>query len=114
MTHRRGLLVALALSLAACTTDDAGPVAPSNLSVSPLGAGGHVTWKDNSNDESEFILMRQQMGTDTAMKELARVPFNGTAYHDEPITSGVTYMYMVVATNESGESESDHATFVAP
>ena len=114
MTHRLGML-AIALSLAACATDDAaGPVAPSNLSVAPLGAGAHITWRDNSKDENEFIIMRQQMGTDTAMKELARVPFNGTAYHDEPITAGATYMYMVVATNESGESESDHATFVAP
>lgn len=114
MTQRLGLL-ALTFSLAACASDDAsGPAAPTNLTVAPLGAGAHVTWKDNSKDESEFIIMRQQMGTDTAMKELARVPFNGTAYHDEPITSGATYMYMVVASNENGESESEHATFVAP
>lgn len=65
-------------------------------------------------DESEFVIMRMRMGTDTALAELGRVPFNGTAFHDEPIVAGATYMYQVVATNENGESESNQATFVAP
>ncbi len=101
----------------ACAGDDggaAGPAAPSNLAATPLGAGAHLTWKDNSMDESEFVIMRMRRGTDTAMTELGRVPFNGTAFHDEPIVAGATYMYMVIATNETGESESNEATFVAP
>ena len=107
-------IVALSLALAACASDDGGaaPAAPSNLAVSPLGAGAHVTWKDNSTDETEFVIMRQQ-GTG-AMTELSRVPFNGVTYHDEPITAGATYVYMIVATNENGESPSNQATFVAP
>lgn len=58
--------------------------------------------------------MRQQVGTDSTMRELSRVPFNANSFHDEPITAGATYMYMVVATNDDGESESNQATFVAP
>ena len=106
-------LVALSIAVCACASDDgAAPAAPTNLMVSPLGAGAHLTWKDNSSDESEFIIMRKS-GSE-AMTELARVPFNGTTYHDEPITSGATYVYMIVATSDGGESESNEATFVAP
>ena len=116
MTNRLHLLaLSLVLSAASCASDDpAGPVAPTNLVATPLGAGAHLTWKDNSMDESEFVVMRMQVGTDTAMRELGRVPFNGNSFHDEPITAGATYMYQVLATNENGESESKQATFVAP
>ena len=108
-------ILSLSLLLAACASDDAAaPAAPTNLAVSALGAGAHLTWKDNSTDETEFVIMRQRMGTDTAMTELARVPFNGTSFHDEPITAGATYIYMVVVTNENGENQSNQATFVAP
>jgi hypothetical protein len=112
MMPTRLRLVALSIAFTACASDDAGPVAPTNLMVSPLGAGAHLTWKDNSSDESEFIIMRK-IGSE-AMAELARVPFNGTTYHDEPIMSGANYVYMIVATSGGGESESNQATFVAP
>ena len=107
-------IVALSFALTACASDDEGtaPAAPTNLSVSPLGAGAHLTWKDNSTDETEFVIMRQQ--APSAMAELSRVPFNGTSYHDEPITAGATYVYMIVATNENGDSQSNQAMFVAP
>lgn len=112
MLPRYLCLVAL---LSACGADDAsGPAAPTNLAVSPLGAGAHLTWKDNSTDESEFVIMRMQQGVDATMVELARVPFNGTSFHDEPITAGATYTYQVIATNDNGESESNEATFGAP
>jgi hypothetical protein len=110
----------LALSLlfaGACAGDDggaAGPAAPTNLTATPLGAGAHLTWKDNAMDESEFVIMRMRMGTDSALTELGRVPFNGNAFHDEPIVAGATYVYQVVAINANGESESNEATFVAP
>lgn len=108
-------ILALSLVLTACASDDAEPpAAPTNLAVGSLGAGAHLTWKDNSPDETEFIIMRQRMGADAAMTELARVPFNGTSFHDEPITAGATYLYMIVATNDNGESASNQATFVAP
>ncbi|MBA3451896.1 MAG: fibronectin type III domain-containing protein [Deltaproteobacteria bacterium] len=116
LTSPRCLALSLVL-LGACAGDDggaAGPTAPSNLTATPLGAGAHLTWKDNSMDESEFVIMRMRMGSDTALAELGRVPFNGTAFHDEPIVAGATYMYMVVATNANGESDSNQATFVAP
>jgi hypothetical protein len=114
MMPSRPRLVVIAILLGACASDDAAaPAAPTDLMVSSLGAGAHLTWKDNSSDESEFVIMRK-VSTDAAMAELARVPFNGTSYHDEPIATGTTYIYMIVATGEHGESESNQATFVAP
>ncbi len=100
--------------LSACADDASGPAAPTNLTVSPLGAGAHLTWKDNSSDESEFVITRMEQGVDTALVELARVPFNGTSFHDEPITAGATYAYQIIAINDNGESESNEATFGAP
>jgi len=98
-----------------CAADEpTPPVAPTTLAVSLLGAGAHLTWQDNSNDEDEFVIMRQRMGADAAMVELARVPFDTVTYHDEPITSGATYLYMVTATNAAGGTSSNQATFVAP
>lgn len=108
-------ILALTLGLSACASDDAAaPAAPSDLAVTRLGAGAHLTWRDNSTDEAEFVIMRQHMGAEAAMTELARVPFNGTTFHDEPIAAGATYLYMIVATNENGESQSNQVTFVAP
>jgi large repetitive protein len=108
-------ILVLSILLSACASDDnSGPAPPTSLTVTPLGQGAHLTWKDNSSDESEFVIMRMRMGTDPAMAELGRVPFNGTTFHDEPITAGATYLYVIVATNENGESQSNQATFVAP
>jgi hypothetical protein len=102
---RLGLLVIL---VSACASDDAAaPAAPTNLAVTSLGAGAHLTWKDNSADETEFVIMRDST-------EIARVPFNGVTFHDEPVTAGATYIYQVAATNDGGESMSNVATFVAP
>jgi large repetitive protein len=112
MANRLRLLAVFIAS--GCGTDASPPAAPTDLTVAPLGAGAHVTWKDNSSDEDEFIVMRQEVGTDTAPKEIARVVFNTTSYHDEPVTSGKTYMYMVHASNAGGETAAGPVNFVAP
>jgi len=42
------------------------------------------------------------------------LPFNTQQYHDAPLTSGMTYVYMVMAMNDAGESDSNEVTFAAP
>ncbi len=108
------LFASVVLAGACSDSGVAPPAAPTDLVVAPLGAGAHLTWVDNSEDELEFAVMRQQMGTDPAMREIATVPFNGVQFHDEPITSGATFVYQVIATNEGGDAASDQVTFVAP
>ena len=79
------------------------PNAPSNLNAVPLGGGAHLTWKDKSSDEDGFMIMRKEgMG---AFMMVNMVPFNTTAYHDAPLTSGKTYTYMVHAMK--GDTLSD-------
>ena len=78
----------------------------------PLAGGAHLTWADNSSDEDEFMLMRMVDGGEYA--ELTTVPFDTTQYHDTTVTSGTRYMYMVMATNAAGASESNEVVFDAP
>ena len=111
---RRPSSVLLVLVVACAADEPTPPAAPTALAVSLLGAGAHLTWQDNATNEDEFVIMRQKMGADAAMVELARVPFDTATYHDEPITSGATYLYMVTATNVAGDTSSNQATFVAP
>ena len=109
-------LLGATLALAACASDSGAkaPVAPTNLAAASLSGGAHLTWKDNSNNETEFMVMRMQVGTDADYKTLTSVPFNTTAYHDAPLTSGKQYMYKVMAMNDGGESYSNEITFNAP
>jgi hypothetical protein len=117
--HRSFLLaiVLLAPSVACDDADDSGdetpPAAPTGLMGEPLSGGAHLTWTDNSDDETEFMVQRKLEG-DAAYTTVATVPFDTTQYHDAPLESGVTYMYMVMAMNDAGESESAEVTFAAP
>ena len=99
--------------LLSCATDSGGgdnpPTAPTNLGVERLGSGGHLTWTDNADNEEEFMIMRKD-GT-AAYVELVRVPFDSTAYHDEPLTTGTTYTYMVMSMNAAGQAESNEVMY---
>lgn len=93
---------------------DGGPAAPSGLSATPLAGGAHLTWTDNSDNETEVMVMRKQEGVDTALQLVATLPFDSEQYHDAPLTSGATYRYLVMAMNDAGASESSELTFLAP
>ena len=87
--------------------------APSNLTLSPLGAGIHVTWTRNSTDESEFQIERKSGSADYA--KLTSVPFGTTVYHDEPVTSGTAYFYRVrAAAGDRLSAYSNEANMKAP
>lgn len=116
MSIRLSSLLALTL-VAACSDPEPGggaPTAPSALTVVALSGGAHMTWVDNSNDEDDFAIMRMEVGTDAALREIDSVPFNTTQYHDAPVTTGATYKYKIVATNASGETATAEVMFVAP
>ena len=76
-------------------------------------AGSKLTWKDNSNNETEFMVMRLQVGVDAEYQTLTSVPFDTTQYHDAPLVSGTTYMYMVMAMNDAGMSEPSNEVTIA-
>lgn len=108
-------LFAIAI-LSACSGDDGGaaPAAPSSLAAALLSGGAHLTWKDNSNNETQFMIMRKEMGGTADYTTVASTPFNTTMYHDAPLTSGKTYLYMVMAHNDAGESESGSVSIAIP
>jgi hypothetical protein len=120
MDRSRMLFAALAsIALAACGSSDHGggdgaPAAPSGLTAESLADGAHLTWTDNSDNETEFMVMRMEDGVDTEYEVVATVEFNTTQYHDAPLTAGSTYMYQIMAMNDDGESLSNEVTFNAP
>jgi hypothetical protein len=116
MSHRSFALV-LALGLLACGGDDGGsgsvPAAPTNLTGSVLSGGAHLTWTDNSDNETDFMIMRKEMGSTAGFASIAMPPFNTTTYHDAPLTAGKTYVYMVHAVNDAGDSQPSNEVMVA-
>lgn len=106
------MLVAALLSFG-CTSDhgdaDAPPVAPTNLAVSNVSGGAHLTWTDNSDNEEHFMIMRKT--ATTQYDDVAMTTFNTIQYHDASTTAGTTYTYKVVAMNGKGEASSNEVTF---
>jgi hypothetical protein len=113
----RPLVLVLGFAVMACGGDDGGggaiPAAPTNLTGSVLSGGAHLTWMDNSDNETEFMIMRKEMGSTAGYATIAMPTFNTTTYHDAPLTSGKTYMYMVHAVNDAGESQPSNEVMVA-
>ncbi len=103
---------------AACGGGDDGgggpPAAPSGLAAEALSGGAHLTWTDNSDNETEFMVMRMEEGVDAEYEVITTLEFDSEQYHDAPLTSGSTYVYMIMAMNGAGESESNEVTFNAP
>lgn len=99
--------------VAACGSEhgdaSAPPVAPSNLVVSNVGGGGHLTWKDNSDNEDHFMVMRKPMGG--TYDDVATIDFNATQYHDSSVVAGTTYVYQIMAMNSAGQATSNEVTF---
>lgn len=97
MTRRSPLLLPLAVLLlsAACGCGSMSMSAPSSLSGTAMASGYHLTWKDNSEDEEEFVVERKV--DSGAFAEFARVPFNTTQYMVESGEAGKMYRFRIVA-----------------
>jgi hypothetical protein len=94
---------------------DGVPAAPSGVAVEELEGGAHVTWTDNSDNETQFMVMRMDVTGGGDYEAIATPPFDTTSYHDAVLTSGNVYMYMVMAMNDAGMSEdSNEVEFTAP
>jgi len=79
------------------------PAAPSNLVATPAsGTQINLTWSDNSNNESGFIIQRSTAAAGPFV-QLAVVGMGVTTYSDSGLSTG-TYYYQVAATNSVGTS----------
>ncbi|MDX2054621.1 MAG: fibronectin type III domain-containing protein [Polyangiaceae bacterium] len=86
------------------------PNAPSELSAMELGGGAHLTWKDNSDNESQFMLERKAGAAEFAV--VSTLPFNTVQYHDAPLTAGVTYAYRVMAMGKEAAEHNNYSNVV--
>jgi hypothetical protein len=106
--NRIGCLLFLVLSVGGAGCGEHGgdePNAPSELKVSELDRGAHLTWKDNSDNEGGFMLERK-VGTGS-FEIYKSLDFNTTQYHDAAVTPGTSYSYRVMAMPKSGGHSAD-------
>jgi hypothetical protein len=92
------------VSASACGSGDSGSsdavAAPSDLMAVPRDGGSHLTWKDNSGNETEFMIERKSGSGN--WETIGTVPFNTTQYHDANVMSDTEYMYRVMAMSKQG------------
>ncbi len=62
-----------------------------------------VSWKDNSFDETGFIVERAESNT-TSFKEIARLPKDSTRFTDLDLPGRITYYYRLKAFNNATSS----------
>jgi hypothetical protein len=95
------------------TTAAEPPAAPTDLAGSILDGGVHLTWKDASDNEDNFVIENKSDG-DAEFSVVIELPFDSVTYHDTAVTSGKSYIYRVKAVNASGEAVSDEITIQIP
>lgn len=82
------------------TTAQVPPAPPSDLSAKESDKQIRLTWRDNSNNETEFRIERKQ-GQGGSWSQIATVGANVTSYNDTP-QKGPTFYYRVRACNSAG------------
>ena len=89
--------------VASATTQTAPvPLAPSNLTAKASGSNKiALMWKDNSTDESGFVIERSADGVTWSQR--AQVRKNATSWTDSGLSAG-TYFYRLAAYNNNGNS----------
>jgi hypothetical protein len=92
------------LSATTTGTSSVKPNAPSGLTATATSAA-EVTliWKDNSNNESGFVLERS-LTQANGHAAIATLPPESTSYDDTGLTAATTYFYRIKATNSAGDS----------
>ncbi len=110
--NRRLLLVlaTIAASTLACSgggdDDDSAtvPAAPSGLTAALMDGKPHLTWDDNSDDETGFVIERMVTGTGS-FAEVGSETYNVEQFHDMGAPAGTGFTYRVLAENDTGLSE---------
>lgn len=91
------------------------PAAPSSLvGVSTVsGDGAKLTWKLNSNNETNIKIQRRD-GSTGYWNVVKTLPAGTVQYQNNGLTPGVIYYYRIIAINSWGESDPSNEVIVAP
>ncbi len=79
------------------------PLAPSNLAASGGDSLVSLTWTDNSDNESGFIIQRSTT-SGNGFTTITTTAADATSYSDTGLAAGTEYFYQVIATNAAGDS----------
>lgn len=80
------------------------PNAPSGTTATAVsGSRINLTWVDNSNNESGFVIRRSTDGT--SFSSVDTVAANVTSYSNTGLASNTTYYYRIKAINQAGSSD---------
>jgi preprotein translocase subunit SecG len=84
------------------------PTAPSDLVlVAPAPTSVQLTWKDNSKDETAFIVERQA-GSGDWIPLTPEAAADATKFTDNTVVGGTKYSYRVLAVNAAGKSKTSN------
>jgi len=88
-----------------------GPIAPSSLAATSTSSSSiSLSWIDNSNDETNFVVQRS-LTAGSGFANVAMLGANITSYADTAgLSASTTYYYRVYATNSDGDSEFSNVT----
>jgi hypothetical protein len=89
------------------------PDAPSSLKIKAFSQSSiSLSWRDNSSNEDNFIISRYASTNSSEITDV-KVNANDTAYTDNTVKSGTTYIYSVKAINASGASAESNKNVAA-
>ncbi|MCL4264743.1 MAG: hypothetical protein KJ069_16085 [Anaerolineae bacterium] len=85
---------------------------PTNLIVGAFPGGViPLTWQDNSDEETHYVVERHTGMLGTTYEILATLPANTTAYTDTNTISDTVYWYRVYAQNDAGVSATTNESY---
>jgi glucose/arabinose dehydrogenase len=89
------------------------PSAPTTATATAAsGTQVNVSWVDNSNNETQFIVERSTGAGSTSFAQVGSVGANTTTFSDTTVAAGTTYVYRVYAKNTAGNSAYSNTTQV--
>lgn len=89
-------------NLMICDKQNVEPIHPGRLSVSASALTVSLSWSDNSDDETGFIILRKQPSAKN-WEVIGQVGANIVTY-DDALTSSGKYLYRIKAVNADGDS----------
>jgi fibronectin type 3 domain-containing protein len=81
------------------------PASPTSLQGAWQNSGVHLNWRDNSNNESSFWVMRSTDSTGNNWQLIDKAPANSTSMTDTSANRNTSYYYRVRAVTVTGGSK---------